>query len=133
MDSLLQDLRALSQFDPRALYRVSTASGEHFYAGHRGVDPRGLPDAPRVHLSVMPQEQSALWTRGDGPNLVLHLMGWAALQNHRVRLEAVNEFDERGDHLVYEASLHAVDSVASARAGDPLSALLRVLVRAHVG
>lgn len=133
MDTLLGDLRALAQFDAQALYRVMTASGEHFYAGHRGVDARGLPEAPRVHLSVMPGAHSALWTRGDGPNLVLHLMSWAVRQNHRVRLEVVNEFDERGDHLIYEASLHAVEPVASARAADPLSALLRVLVRAHVG
>lgn len=133
MSTLVDDLRALAHFDSRALYRVNTASGEHFSAGHRGVDARGLPEAPRVHLAVMPQEQNAMWTRGDAPNLVLHLIAWGARQNHRVRLEAVNEFDERGDHLVYEASLHAVEPVASARAADPLSALLRVLVQAHVG
>ncbi len=74
-----------------------------------------------------------MWTRGDAPNLVLHLVTWAVRQNHRVRLEAVNEFDEQGDHIVYEVSLHAVEPVASARATDPLSALLRVLVQAHTG
>ncbi|MDB5045679.1 MAG: hypothetical protein JWQ08_1729 [Deinococcus sp.] len=114
-----------------ALYRVAAAGSEHFYAGYRSIPENGLPDQPRIHLSVAHGTQDIQWLRGDAANLLLHLMHWAARRNHRVRLDLANEVDERGDQSVYGARLHGGMMTANARGLDPLSALLRVLVQAE--
>ena len=131
VDTLLPDLRALAALEMGALHRVAATGSENFYAGYRSIPGSGIPEQPRIHMSVAHGTQDIQWLRGDAPNLLLHLMHWAARRNHSVRLELVNEFDENGDQSVYEATLHGGMVMASAHALDPLSALLRVLVQAE--
>ncbi|WP_420595014.1 hypothetical protein [Deinococcus sp.] len=128
-DVLLDDLRRASLW-PKAVLRLANESGEHFFAGHKLLGAHGLPQQPRVHLSIAPGGRQAMWQRGNAPDLYMHLLSWAGGQGYRVRLDYTHVIDEQGDEPQCDVTIFEVEQVAQARARDPLSALLRVLVLA---
>lgn len=125
-DPLLLALRQAATW-PGALHRVASAGGEHFFAGFERLLPGGMPEDPRIHLSLGPSGH-VIWQRGSGAALVLYLLEWSLSAGWQVWFQAELEFDELGEWPVYTVG---VVGVSEFRARDPLTATLHSLVAAQ--
>lgn len=125
-DPLLDALRQAATW-PKALHRVASAGGEHFFAGFHHLLPGGMPADPLIHLSLGPSGQ-VIWQRGSGPALVMYLLNWGMSAGWRLQLQVEQEFDENGDWPMY---LVSVVGVGECKARDPLTATLQSLALAH--
>ncbi|MFB9994524.1 hypothetical protein ACFFLM_21435 [Deinococcus oregonensis] len=125
-DPLLDALRQASTW-PKALHRVASAGGEHFFAGFHHLLPGGMPFEPQIHLSLGPSGH-VIWQRGNGPMLVMYMLNWGILAGWQLQFQVEQEFDENGDWPVYTVQ---VKGVGECRARDPLTATLQSLAQAH--
>ncbi len=125
-DPLLLALRQAATW-PKALYRVASAGGEHFFAGFQRLLPGGMPAEPLIHLSLGPSGQ-VIWQRGSGPALVMYLLDWGMAAGWQLQLQVEMEFDETGDWPLYTVR---VVGISEYRARDPLTATLQGLALAQ--
>lgn len=125
-DPLLEALRQAATW-PKALHRVSSAGGEHFFAGYHHLLPGGMPADPKIHLSLGPSGQ-VIWQRGNGPTLVMYLLNWGMAAGWRIQVQVEQEFDEAGDRPIYTV---CIVGVGESTAHDPLTATLQTLALAQ--
>ena len=126
-DPLLDVLRQAATW-PKALHRVASAGGEHFFAGFHRLLPSGMPSDPLIHLSLGPSGQ-VIWQKGSGPALVMYLLNWGMTEGWQIQFEIEQEFDETGDWAVYTVT---VVGVGQCKARDPLTATLQSLAQAQL-
>lgn len=127
-------LARLAKQTPEFIFHWKSADTDHFFVDYTGRNPAGVPQDPRVHVSIAHGVGRAFWQRGSAWELVGVLVEWAQRLGWDLRLESRLESDELGRYREHTWRVYAPADAQRARrllgeaaSAESPDALLRAL------